>query len=49
MCSISSLEKAKGSILMPPLAPPKGISAMAVFQVMSAASDLKRSRETSGW
>ena len=33
----------------PPLAPPKGMSTMAVFQVMSAASALKRSSETSLW
>ncbi len=33
----------------PPLAPPKGMSAMAVFQVMSAASALNRSSETSLW
>ena len=34
---------------MPPLAPPNGTSAMAVFQVISAASTLKRSSETSWW
>ena len=34
---------------MPPLAPPKGTSAIAVFQVISLASTLKRSSETSWW
>ncbi len=43
------LAEARGSTRMPPLPPPKGTSAMAVFQVISAASALKRSSETSWW
>ena len=38
-----------GFTLTPPLAPPKGISAMAVFQVMSSARARTSSRSTSGW
>ncbi len=49
MFSSSSLPYWRGSIWMPPLPPPNGTSAMAVFQVISAASALKRSRETSRW
>ncbi len=38
-----------GSTFTPPLAPPKGISAIAVFQVISSASARTSSRSTSGW
>ena len=38
-----------GSTLIPPLAPPKGMPAMAVFQVISSARARTSSRSTSGW
>ena len=47
-CS-SALSSWCGSTLIPPLAPPKGMPAMAVFQVMSSARARTSSRSTSGW
>ena len=49
MASSSSRPYWRGSIWMPPLPPPKGTSAIAVFQVISAASALNRSSDTSRW
>jgi len=38
-----------GSTFTPPLAPPKGMPTMAVFQVISSASARTSSSSTSGW
>jgi hypothetical protein len=38
-----------GSTVTPPLAPPKGKSITAVFQVMSDARERTSSRSTCGW
>ena len=43
------LGHAVASTLTPPLAPPNGMSATAVFQVISVASARTSSRSTSGW
>ena len=49
MRSCSPRESVRGSHWTLPLAPPKGMSTIAVFQVISAASARTSSRSTSGW
>ena len=47
-CS-SERSRSPAGQLTPPLAPPKGTSATAVFQVISEASARTSSMSTSGW
>ena len=49
MCSSSERERACGSTMIPPLAPPKGMLTTAHFQVIHIASALTSLSETSGW
>ncbi len=47
--SSSGLDSIDGSTSTPPLAPPKGMSTNAVFQVMSDARARISLRSTDGW
>ena len=49
ICCSSTSSHAEVSTLTPPFAPPNGMPATAVFQVISVASARTSSRSTSGW
>jgi hypothetical protein len=49
MSSISWRSRSPAGTLIPPLAPPKGMPTIPVFQVISAASARISSKSTSGW